>query len=106
MATFTKEWDKIRENHLTIATLEKSGKKIDRLAAFMLGGNPITGRMMIEKFNIYSYRDAIYNLSKKGYNIQRKAITASSGIEHVVWWLVDFSEGFVSMRNPAVFRTK
>lgn len=106
MATFTKEWDKIRENHLTIATLEKSGKKIDRLAAFMLGGNPITGRMMIEKFNIYSYRDAIYNLSKKGYNIQRKAITASSGIEHVVWWLVDFSEGFVSMRNPAFFRTK
>lgn len=106
MATFTKEWDKIRENRPTIATLEKSRKKIDRLAAFMLGGNPITGRTMIEKFNIYSYRDAIYDLGKKGYDIQRKVITAPNGIEHVVWWLVDFSEGFVTMRNPAFFRTK
>ena len=49
MATFTKEWDKIRENRPTIATLEKSRKKIDRLAAFMLGGNPVTGRTMIQK---------------------------------------------------------
>ena len=71
MATFTKEWDKIRENRPAIATLEKSRKKIDRLAAFMLGGNPVTGRTMIEKFNIYSYRDAIYDLGKKGYDIPR-----------------------------------
>ena len=106
MATFTKEWDKIRENRPTIATLEKSRKKIDRLAAFMLGGNPVTGRTMIEKFNIHSYRDAIYDLGKKGYDIQRKVITAPNGIEHVVWWLVDFSEEFVTMRNPAFFRTK
>ena len=38
--------------------------------------------------------------------IQRKVITAPNGIEHVVWWLVDFSEEFVTMRNPAFFRTK
>ena len=106
MATFAKEWDKIRENRPTIATLEKSRKKIDRLAAFMLGGNPVTGRTMIEKFNIYSYRDAIYDLTKKGYDIQRKVITAPHGIEHVVWWIEDFSEEFVTMRNPAFFRTK
>lgn len=106
MATFTKEWDKIRENRPTIATLEKSRKKIDRLAAFMLGGNPVTGRTMIEKFNIYSYRDAIYDLGKKGYDTQRKVITDPTGIEHVVWWIADFSEEFVTMRNPAFFRTK
>ena len=104
MATFTKEWDKIRENRPTIATLEKSKKKIDRLAAFMLAGNPVTGRDMIEKFNIFSYRDAIYDLGKKGYNIDRKVITASNGIEHKVWWLADFSEEFVKVRNGEAFK--
>jgi hypothetical protein len=104
MATFTKEWDKIRENRPTIATLEKSKKKIDRLAAFMLGGNPVTGRTMIEKFSIYSYRDAIYDLGKKGYDIQRKVITAPNGIEHKVWWLADFSEEFVKVRNGEAFK--
>lgn len=106
MATFTKEWEKIRENRPTITALEQSKKKIDRLAAFMLGGNPVTGRTMIEKFNIYSYRDAIYNLGQKNYNIERKVVTAPNGIEHTVWWLSDFSEEFVKMRNPAFFHTK
>ncbi len=104
MANFSTEWAKIRENRPTIATLEKSKKKIDRLAAFMLGGNPVTGRTMIEKFSIYSYRDAIYDLGKKGYDIQRKVITASNGIEHKVWWLTDFSEEFVKARNGEAFK--
>lgn len=104
MANFSTEWDKIRENRPTIATLEKSKKKIDRLAAFMLAGNPVTGRTMIEKFSIYSYRDAIYDLGKKGYDIQRKVITAPNGIEHKVWWLADFSEEFVKVRNGEAFK--
>jgi hypothetical protein len=104
MADFSTEWAKIRENQPTISELAKSKKKIDRLAAFMLGGNPVTGRTMIEKFSIYSYRDAIYDLGKKGYDIQRKVITASNGIEHKVWWLADFSEEFVKARNGEAFK--
>ena len=104
MANFATEWDKIRENQPTISALAKSRKKIDRLAAFMLAGNPVTGRTMIEKFNIYSYRDAIYDLGKKGYSIERKVITAKNGIEHKVWWLSDFSEEFVKARNGEAFK--
>lgn len=106
MANFSKEWDKIRENQPTIKILEKSKKKLDRLAAFMLGGNPVTGRTMIERFNIYSYRDAIYDLGKRGYIIDRKVITDPNGVEHKVWWLSDFSEDFVKMRNSQAFLSK
>ena len=104
MADFSTEWAKIRENQPKIAELAKSKTKLDRLAAFMLAGNPVTGRDMIEKFNIFSYRDAIYDLGKKGYNIDRKVITASNGIEHKVWWLADFSEEFVKARNGEAFK--
>ena len=104
MADFSTEWAKIRENQPKIAELAKSRKKLDRLAAFMLAGNPVTGRTMIEQFNIYSYRDAIYDLGKKGYNIERKVITSDNGIEHKVWWLSDFSEDFCKARNSVVFK--
>lgn len=104
MANFSNEWDKIRENQSKINVLVKSSTKIDRLAAFMLAGNPVTGRTMIEQFNIYSYRDAIYSLGQKGYNVERKVITAPNGIEHKVWWLSDFSEDFVKARDAAAFR--
>lgn len=106
MANFSKEWAKIRENQPTINALAKSKKKIDRLAAFMLDGNPVTGRTMIERFNIYSYRDAIYNLSTapRNYNIVRKVVTSDNRVEHVVWWLEDFSEEFVTARNPQAFK--
>ena len=56
--------------------------------------------------SLYYKAVVLYDLGKKGYDIQRKVITAPNGIEHVVWWLVDFSEEFVTMRNPAFFRTK
>lgn len=104
MANFSKEWAKIRENQPTINALAKSKKKIDRLAAFMLDGNPVTGRTMMERFSIYSYRDAIYDLGKKGYIIDRKVITDPNGVEHKVWWLSDFSEEFVTARNPQAFK--
>ncbi len=104
MANFINEWDKIRENQPTISELAKSNKKLDRLAAFMLAGNPVTGRTMIERFNIYSYRDAIYDLGKKGYNIERKVVNSANGIEHKVWWLADFSEEFVKARDAEAFK--
>lgn len=104
MANFTAEWDRIRENRPTITVLEKSDKKIDRLAARLLNGFPVTGRTMIEVFNIYSYRDAIFGLAKKGYKISRKVITSANKVEHCVWWLSEFSEDFVKTRNPEMFR--
>ena len=84
MANFTAEWERIRENRLTILALEKSNKKIDRLAAHLLGGYAVTGRKMIESFNIYSYRDAIHNLVKKNYDIKRKVVVSPNKVEHVV----------------------
>ena len=104
MANFTAEWERIRENRLTILALEKSNKKIDRLAAHLLGGYAVTGRKMIESFNIYSYRDAIHNLVKKNYDIKRKVVVSPNKVEHVVWWLGEFSEEFVKTRNPEMFR--
>lgn len=104
MANFTAEWERIRENRPTITILEKSTKKIDRLAAHLLNGNAVTGRKMIETFNIFSYRDAIYDLIKKNYQINRKIVTSANGIEHCVWWLKEFSEDFVKTRNPEMFR--
>ena len=104
MANFTAEWERIRENRLTILALEKSNKKIDRLAAHLLGGYAVTGRKMIESFNIYSYRDAIHNLVKKNYDIKRKVVVSPNKVEHVAWWLGEFSEEFVKTRNPEMFR--
>lgn len=80
MANFTAEWERIRENRPTITVLEKSTKKIDRLAAHLLNGNAVTGRKMIESFNIFSYRDAIYDLIKKNYQINREIVTSANGI--------------------------
>lgn len=85
-----------------IEKLAQSKKKIDRLAAYMIQGNAVTGRIMIERFNIYSYRDAIYDLGKKGYKIKSKTIS-KEGIDHKVWWLSDFTEEDVTRRNPSIF---
>lgn len=103
MANYIKEWMQVRENRPTVEVLEKSNTKIDRLAAHLLDGHAVTGRTMIETFNIYSYRDAIHNLVKRNYNIARKVIKHGRS-EHVVWWLTEFSEEFVTMRNPEMFK--
>jgi hypothetical protein len=103
MANFISDWERVRENRPTITILEKSNKKIDRLAARLLDGYAVTGRKMIETFNIYSYRDAIHNLVKKNYKVQRKVIHHEK-TEHVVWWLSEFTEDFVKARNPEMFR--
>ena len=64
MANFTAEWERIRENRPTITVLEKSTKKIDRLAAHLLNGNAVTGRKMIESFNIFLYADREHKLQR------------------------------------------
>lgn len=80
---------------------EKS-TKINRLAIYMLGGRPVTGAIMISDFDIYSYRDAIYDLKQRGFNINSKTIR-KNGIEHRIWWLAEFDEEFILPREEKVF---
>lgn len=75
--------------------------KIDRLQGYMLLGRPVTGLHMITKFNICSYRDAIYNLKKKGLDIECK-IVHKNGIPHRIWWLSEFDEEFVMSRMESI----
>lgn len=94
----------IQDNKALVAKL-KEGKptKQNNLLIYLLGGRPVTGATMIVKFNIYSYRDAIYDLRKKGYNIISKTITAKNGVNHELWWLADFDEEFIKSREEKVF---
>lgn len=77
--------------------------KINRLAIYMLKGYPVTGAVMINKFNIYSYRDAIYNLGKKGYDIKSKIVTTRNGVQHTIWWLACYDEEFALSKEEKVF---
>lgn len=102
-AKITEGWALVNANTEKIEELRKENTKIAKLAIHMLKGNPVSGRTMIEKFNIYSYRDAIYTLGQKGFNVSRKVVRANNGVEHVVWWLSEFAEEFVKMRDNTIF---
>lgn len=94
----------IGANRAKIEELKKEKQtKLNKLAIYMLGGRPVTGAIMIAKFNIYSYRDAIYDLTKKGYEIKNKDITTENGVTHRIWWLAEFDEEFVLAREEKVF---
>lgn len=92
----------VGKNAKTSETLLKSTKKIDKVLGYMLMGRPVTGAIMMAKFNVYSYRDVIYDLKKKGYEISRKEVKGKH-TEYTVWWLSDFSENFVMERMQKVF---
>lgn len=77
--------------------------KLNRLAIYMLKGYPVTGVVMINKFNIYSYRDAIYNLGLKGYEINSKVVTTKNGVQHKVWWLSCYDEEFALSKEERIF---
>lgn len=76
--------------------------KLNNLAIYMLKGFPVTGALMVAKFNIYSYRDAIYDLTKKGYKISSTIIVGEKGVTHKLWWMSEFPEEFIKDReeNP------
>ena len=48
----------------------KKLSKIDKLRLHLLKGYILTGWIMTENFNVYSYRDAIYDLRKEGMAIE------------------------------------
>lgn len=101
-ATF-KGFATIGKNKERIEQLKKGkSTKRSRLAIYMLNGRPVTGAIMIEMFNIYSYRDAIYDLRKDGFEIKSKMV-CKNGVEHTIWWLADFEEEFVLKREERRF---
>lgn len=101
---YAKGWTTINCNYPKIEYLKKERQtKLNKLAIYMLGGRPVTGAIMIAKFNIYSYRDAIYDLTKKGYNISNTDITTENGVTHRIWWLSEFEKEFALEREEKVF---
>ena len=83
----------------------KKGKKlskIDQLRLHLLKGYLLSGWIMTENFNVYSYRDAIYNLRKQGMAIEGKTII-KNGVQHQEWWLACYDYEWVLERTRKVF---
>lgn len=76
--------------------------KIDKLRIHLLNGYILTGWIMTENFNVFSYRDAIYDLRKQGMNIEGKTII-KNGVQHQEWWLTCYEYEWVSERTRKVF---
>lgn len=97
MATYNDNLQMVLANEEEARALSASGAKIDRLLGYMLQGRPVTGRLMVSKFNIYSYRDAIYSIAQTWYVAHKDVV--EKGIKHRVWWLAMFDEDFVLPRE-------
>ena len=80
----------------------KKLSKIDQLRLHLLKGYLLTGWIMTENFNVYSYRDAIYDLRKQGMAIEGKTII-KNGIQHQEWWLACYDYEWVLERTRKVF---
>ena len=80
----------------------KELKKIDKLRLHLLKGYILTGWIMTENFNVFSYRDAIYDLRKQGMNIEGKTII-KNGVQHQEWWLACYEYEWASERTRKVF---
>ena len=80
----------------------KELKKIDKLRLHLLKGYLLTGWIMTENFNVFSYRDAIYDLRKEGMAIEGKTII-KNGIQHQEWWLACYEYEWVLERTCDIF---
>ena len=81
------------------------GKKLskkDRLRLHLLKGYLLTGWIMTENFNVFSYRDAIYDLRKEGMAIEGKTII-KNGVQHQEWWLACYEYEWVLERTCNIF---
>ena len=87
-----------------ILELNKGKKlsKIDKLRLHLLKGYILTGWIMTENFNVYSYRDAIYNLRKQGMAIEGKTII-KNGVQHQEWWLACYEYEWVLEKTREIF---
>ena len=86
-----------------ILELNKGKKlsKIDKLRLHLLKGYLLTGLIMTENFNVFSYRDAIYDLRKEGMAIEGKTII-KNGVQHQEWWLACYEYEWVSERTREI----
>lgn len=93
----------IKANAEKIAAIKKErSTKLNRLAIYLLGGKPVSGKIIIMFFHILSYRDAIYDLKKKGYEFKSRTIIRD-GIQHEVWWLSMFTEEFMRISDGSIW---
>ena len=93
-----------KQNVERILELNK-GKKLskkDKLRLHLLKGYILTGWIMTENFNVYSYRDAIYNLRKQGMAIEGKTII-KNGVQHQEWWLACYEYEWAFERTCSLF---
>lgn len=79
----------------------KKLSKIDQLRLHLLKGYILTGWIMTENFNVFSYRDAIYDLRKQGMAIEGKTII-KNGVQHQEWWLACYEYEWVSERTREI----
>ena len=92
------------KNAETISELN-NGKKLskkDKLRLHLLKGYLLTGWIMTENFNVFSYRDAIYDLRKEGMAIEGKTII-KNGVQHQEWWLACYEYEWVLERTRELF---
>ena len=80
----------------------KKLSKIDQLRIHLLNGYILTGWIMTENFNVFSYRDAIYDLRKQGMAIEGKTII-KDGVQHQEWWLACYEYEWVLERSCNIF---
>ena len=93
--------NKIVEGILELNNGKKLSKK-DQLRLHLLEGHILTGWIMTENFNVFSYRDAIYDLRKEGMAIEGKTII-KNGVQHQEWWLACYEYEWASERTRKVF---
>ena len=72
----------------------KNLSKMDKLRLYLLKGYLLTGWIMTENFNVFSYRDAIYDLRKGGMAIEGKTII-KNGVQHQELWLACYEYEWV-----------
>ena len=92
---------KIVERMLELNKGKKLSKK-DQLRLHLLKGYLLSGWIMTENFNVFSYRDAIYDLRKQGMAIEGKTII-KNGVQHQEWWLACYEYEWASGRTRKVF---
>ena len=76
---------------------KKKLSKLDKLRFYLLNGRVLSGWIMTEEFNVYSYRDAIYELRKQGMAIEGQTIH-EKGVQHQEWWLACYDYAWAKNR--------
>lgn len=102
MINYLKNTKIVLSHNAEIKKLKESKYKTDRVLAYLMSGRPVTGLILISKFNVCSYRDVIYELRRRGYRITSETITGKNGINHQLWWLAEFDPDYIKSRKEKI----